>query len=85
MLRVPFATIEITAFAVGVRPTAALAVDHELQPAAGLIRQCKPVTQQPLLLDVFVDGALVDFACETFGRHFQRDVQRDKIVEVSET
>ena len=60
MLRVPFATIQITALAVGVRPAAAPAVDHELKPAAGLIRQCKPVTQQPLLLDVFVDGALVD-------------------------
>jgi len=60
-------TIQITALAICISPTAALFVDHKFQASADVIGQTYTITAGTLLFEIFLNGALIYFTYDVYG------------------
>ena len=76
----PLASVGVSPLSISIGPATASAVNNQLQSRTSLVGQRHTISKRPLLLDVLVDGSLIDLAGDIEGWHIQRDIQRDKVV-----
>ena len=58
----PLAAVSVSALSISIGPATASAVNNELQSRTSLVGQRHTIAKRLLLLDILVDGSLIDLA-----------------------